>query len=287
MRLGFLASGKLGYEVLNRFVHDYKPVFIATDSSSQNIVKLAGDSDIPLFKGNPRKGNLLAFLEAHAIQADLVLSINYLFLIESDLIRRFPHIVNFHGSLLPKYRGRTPHVWAIINGEMKTGVTAHLIDEGCDTGDIVLQNEVPVQAEDTGADILQKFENLYPDMVSGVIEKFSTQNVELRKQDNSKATFFGKRTPADGLIDWNWQKDRIRNWVRAQAAPYPGAFSWYQEKKIVIDKVDDSDLGFNQDDPNGLILETSPVPVIKCPNGAIKLMSIREGISLKKNDVLK
>src|SRR5690606_11116288 len=99
---------------------------------------------------------------------DVLFSINYLFLIERDVLSQDPRVVNLHGSLLPKYRGRTPHVWAIINNESHTGVTAHLVDEGCDTGPIILQREVPIEYTDTGATILLKFSSLYPEIIADV-----------------------------------------------------------------------------------------------------------------------
>src|SRR5690606_38202127 len=116
---------------------------------------------ITLFIGNPRNGRGHAFLKNYSF--DVLLSVNYLYLIEEDLIkmpRRFA--INLHGSLLPKYRGRTPHVWAIINGEKKTGVTAHLITKGCDEGPIVSQIQIPIEIQDTGNDILNKFKQKYP-----------------------------------------------------------------------------------------------------------------------------
>jgi methionyl-tRNA formyltransferase len=104
-------------------------------------------------------------LKEHHIETDLILSINYLFLLDEEMISKLPLAINIHGSLLPKYRGRTPHVWSIINGETKTGVTAHIIDADCDTGDIVKQIVVPIEKDDTGATILEKYEKIYPELL--------------------------------------------------------------------------------------------------------------------------
>jgi len=89
-------------------------------------------------------------------------------------------------------------------------------------------------------------------------------------QDESKATYFGKRTPDDGEINWYWQKERIRNWVRAQALPYPGAFTWVGQEKMIIDEIAFDDTGFHSDIPNGTVLSLSPVRV-KTPNGVIRI----------------
>ncbi len=274
MKIGVLASGDLGGICLEACKELLKPSFIATDSASIKVIQFSENHKIPLFKGNPRNRSLSIFLGEEFY--DLFLSINYLFLLEEDVINKAKYPINFHGSLLPRYRGRTPHVWSIINNEKITGVTAHIIDNGCDTGPIVLQHIIDISEHDTGADILAKYESVYPKMISRVLEQFRNNDLRLIEQDNSKATYYSKRTPEDGNINWSWQKERIRNWVRAQANPYPGAFCWLDGKKIIIDQVAFSDLGYKDSDPNGLILSVEPTVIVKTPNGAIELRNIRE-----------
>lgn len=281
MKLGVLASGKLGYEVLLHLLNRIRPHFIATDRKSQLILELAMKNGIPIFVGNPRDGRLSTVSCKYEI--DLILSINYLFLVEKDAIAHASMAINFHGSLLPKYRGRTPHVWSIINNEKWAGVSAHLIDDGCDSGDLVLQERVQITEEMTGADLLSVYEEIYVQIVDKVIFLFERNELRPQTQDHGKATYFGKRGPDDGLIDWSWQKERIRNWVRAQAFPYPGAFSFIQNEKFIIDKICYSDLGFRQDDPNGLIIhKVDNLVVVKTPNGAVELEQFRDVNQIQK-----
>lgn len=286
MKLGILCSGHLGFEVLQHLTVRHVVDFVFTDKQSASIIQYCEKNAIALFKGNPRKNESNIFIKDRNI--DVLISINYLFLIEKELIELPARLsFNVHGSMLPKYRGRTPHVWSIINGETETGITAHLIDEGCDTGGIIEQLAVPIEPSDSGASILRKFNKLYVPLIDNVLEKIATNTVTVREQDHQKATFFGKRTPADGIIDWNWQKERIRNWVRAQMAPYPGAFSFYDNKKITIDEVSFCDNGFDYDMPNGLILEVDPHVLVKTTNGVIRLSKIREkNIVLETNKML-
>jgi methionyl-tRNA formyltransferase len=105
-------------------------------------------------------------------------------------------------------------------------------------------------------------------------------------QNNSNATYFGKRTPDDGEINWNWSKERIYNWVRAQSNPYPGAFAYLNGKKVIIDKVSFSEYGFEESMPNGLILKTTPEILVKTANGVIVLKRIRNvnGITFSENE---
>lgn len=275
MNIAFLASGNLGLATIEACSKIFRPQFIAADSHSASIIDYAGIQDIPLFKGNPRNGRLAEFMKQFEI--DVLLSVNYLFIVEKDVIDLVKYPINFHGSLLPKYRGRTPHVWAIINNEIKTGVTAHIIDDGCDTGDIVLQKEVIINDTDTGAAMLEKYKPLYPEMIFEMITAVKNNALTKKTQDHEKATYFGKRTPDDGAINWHWQKERIRNWVRAQAHPYPGAFSYLDGIKITIDSIEYCDHGFTDTDSNGLILATVPDIIVKTTNGAIKLNTVREG----------
>ena len=124
--------------------------------------------------------------------------------IEEDFISYLTkYAVNVHGSLLPKYRGRTPHVWAIINNEKKSGITAHLITSECDKGAIIAQKEIPILNTDTGDSILKKYNEVYPILLDGVIEKVLFDNLEdcLLELNETKATYYPKHTPEDGEID--------------------------------------------------------------------------------------
>ena len=222
------------------------------------------------------------------ISFDNIISVNYLFILEPDILDRVKNVaVNFHGSLLPKYRGRTPHVWAIINGEKEAGITAHLMNSKCDDGDIVKQIVVPIGENETGADILVKYNSIYPGLVKSIISDIEGNTLKHTPQDTTKATYFGKRTPADGKIIWDWQKERIRNWVRAQAFPYPGAFALFKGNKIIINKVEYSDIGFTDKMDNGLVISViEGIPYVKTPNGVIKLLGIEADVEIKSGVIL-
>ena len=274
MKLGVLCSGNLGLYLLKQLVSRYTISFVFTDFGSKGIIDYCESQELPVFVGNPRKIDTKEFLSTTS--CDVLLSVNYLFIIEEELIN-FPKkcAINVHGSLLPKYRGRTPHVWAIINNEKITGITAHLIDSGCDTGDIVEQIQVDISLEDTGASILNKFNELYLSAITSVLSKIEKDQLAPKPQDHSKATYFGKRTPEDGIINWNWHKERIFNWVRAQAHPYPGAFTYANGRKLTIDSISFTEDGFDYTIANGTVISTYPIKV-KTPNGVVMINSHRE-----------
>lgn len=283
--ISLLLSGKLGFNLL-KYIDKYIDVeFVATDKSSLEIIDFATSKKIPLFIGNPRNGRLSDFIGD--VENELLLSINYLFLVEIDLIKKFKYPINIHGSLLPKYRGRTPHVWAIINNENETGVTAHVIDVGCDTGDIILQKKIKIKLNDTGFSLLEKFIEVYPKVVKEIIYLYSTNNIKKTTQDHSLASSYPKRSPKDGQINWDWDKERIRNWVRAQSFPYPGAFAFYENIKIIIDQISFSECGYENSIVNGTIIEIQPFILVKTSNGVIKMEKIRDNtIEFKKNKIL-
>ncbi|MEO1032358.1 MAG: methionyl-tRNA formyltransferase [Bacteroidota bacterium] len=286
LALGVLCSGKLGFDTLVKIANQYRVEFVLTDSKSKDIIEFTEKSKIPCFRGNPRQGKGYNFIKPYNV--DVIASINYLFLIEEDIIIH-PNILafNIHGSLLPKYRGRTPHVWAIINGETTAGITAHIIDPGCDTGKIIHQMKVPILPDDTGNDILKKYSKEYFPLVKKVLEDTIDNKLELRFQDENEATYFGKRTPDDGEINWNWEKERIRNWVRAQAYPYPGAFTFLEGRKIIVDKVVYSEHKISEKQKNGEIIKVKPQVIVKTQNGALKLDQIRtENCTFVKGNVL-
>ena len=232
LKFGLLVSGELGFQCLLYVKRNYDVEFVLTDKRSEEIIAFCKKNEIALFQGNPRSGAIDEFLSG--VYADIILSINYLFIVDERLIK-LPklHAINFHGSLLPKYRGRTPHVWAIINNETETGITAHLMTENCDEGNILYQHRVVIEKDTTGGELLKNFFSIYPIIIDTVIQGILNGDLVDKPQDHGKATYFGKRSSEDGLIDFEWSKERIFNWVRAQAKPYPGAFFYYNSKLMM------------------------------------------------------
>lgn len=276
MKIALLVSGGLGLTILRDIsASEYDLTAVFTNKNSTSIIDFCKKNKLPFFTKNPRGGAATDFIKS--IDCDILLSVNYLYIVEKDLLQ-LPkqYAINLHGSLLPKYRGRTPHVWAIINGETEAGVTAHLMTEGVDEGDILEQRIVSISEDDTGADVLSKYQEIYPKLVESILQKAKTSELNPISQNESQATYFGKRTPADGRINWDWNKERIRNWIRAQAHPYPGAFAFYQEKQIGIHRADFDNLGFHYEQENGTILAVDNQSLtVKTCNGALRLSELK------------
>jgi methionyl-tRNA formyltransferase len=280
-----LASGALGLKTTQKLQNDCKIIAVLTDKGSKDLIDWSKANGIPVFVGNPRENKGSNFLSG--LTFELMLSINYLFIIEKDLIN-LPekYALNIHGSLLPKNRGRTPHVWAIIHGETETGITIHEITEGCDEGDIVLQKKLPIPIDATGSSILDQFNANYYPMLKEIIQRIEQNELNKFKQDETQATWNGKRTPEDGEINWSWNPNRIYNWVRAQTNPYPGAFTYLNGKKLTIDWVKPAHYDSGNDRKDGTIVSTDPT-IVKCKDGFVELVKVREATKFRVGQSLK
>ena len=139
--------------------------------------------------------------------------------------------LNVHPSRLPKYRGAAPIQWALINGETETGVTVMLLDEGEDTGDIILQNSLPIDAiSDDAATLSDRLANLAPSLLIQALERISDGPPPHQPQDHSQATHAPRLAKESGQIDWNQPADQIRNLVRG-VSMWPGAYTWVKADK--------------------------------------------------------
>jgi methionyl-tRNA formyltransferase len=167
--------------------------------------------------------------------ADIALAVSWRYMIPSD-VYNLPRIGTFvfHDSLLPAYRGFSPTVWAMINGEKCTGVTLFKIAQEVDAGDIVDQEEVPIGADEVIADVVDNVTQTYISVLDRNFEKLVTEEFQLQEQDHSKATYTCKRLPQDNLINWHESTNDIYNFIRALSQPYPGAYSFLDGEKLVV-----------------------------------------------------
>ncbi|HEX9113073.1 MAG TPA: formyltransferase [Nitrospirota bacterium] len=166
---------------------------------------------------------------------DLIFSFYYRNMISEEILG-IPRLgaFNMHGSLLPKYRGRAPINWAILQGEKETGVTLHHMVKRADAGDIVDQERVPIGREDTARDVFGKCAKAARLVLERRLGELTAGTAPRRVQDESQATTFGGRRPEDGRIDWTTDAETIYNLVRAVTNPYPGAFTFSGGKKLFI-----------------------------------------------------
>jgi methionyl-tRNA formyltransferase len=140
--------------------------------------------------------------------------------------------VNVHPSLLPKYRGAAPINWAIINGEPRTGVTTYLMDEGMDTGAILLAREVEIGADETAQELGEQLAALGGELAKETLQGLKEKGLQPTPQDEKGATYAPLLKKEDGLIHWE-AADRIKNQIRGML-PWPVAFTWWKGKRMKL-----------------------------------------------------
>jgi len=141
--------------------------------------------------------------------------------------------INIHASLLPKYRGPAPIQWAIINGEKETGVTTMFMDEGLDTGDILLSSKVKITPDDTSATLHDRLSVLGGDLLIKTLSALGTDDITPTPQDHTRATYSRLLKKKDGHINWQKPAESLDSFIRGMT-PWPGAFTNHGEKRLKI-----------------------------------------------------
>ena len=141
--------------------------------------------------------------------------------------------INIHASLLPKYRGAAPIQWAIINGEKETGITTMLMDDGLDTGDILLSDSTEITPKDTAGTLHDRLSVMGADLLIKTLKGIEMETIQPVPQDHSEATYAPMLQKKDGLIRWARPANEIETFIRGMN-PWPGAYTVYQNQRIKI-----------------------------------------------------
>lgn len=280
--LAYHSMGCIGIEELLNNDFEIAAIFTHKDDSNENlwfdsVEKFAKKKKIPVF--SPENINEEIWIKKiQEINPEIIFSFYYRNIICKDILDIPTNgCINLHGSLLPKYRGRAPINWAIINGETETGVTLHYMTTKPDDGDIINQIGIKIEYDDTAKSLFDKALTAANILLKTTLPEIKKGTSERTPQDNIIASYYHGRTPEDGLIDWNKSSTEIRNLVRGVTSPYPGAFSFLNGEKIYFWEVEE--LKDKHKKKNGEIISTNPL-VIACENSSIKT-SIESNIELK------
>jgi methionyl-tRNA formyltransferase len=201
-----------------------------------SVADLATEHGVPvLLRDRPDDPELEAAIRD--AEPDIIVATNWRTWIPPNVFSLPLHgTLNVHDSLLPAYAGFSPLIWALINGEPEVGVTAHIMNEELDAGDVVLQWSVPVGDTDTTTDLFHKTVELFGPITLEGLALIASGRSDWVKQDRSKASFFHKRSIEDSRIDWTWPPEDLERLVRAQSAPYPSAFTFHKGRRLEISK---------------------------------------------------
>ena len=245
MKIVFMGTPHLSIPVLERIVddgHEILAVYTQPDrtsgrgrrkaisplkeySVSKNYLVLQPEN----FRGNSSEINTLKKFDA-----DIAVVAAYGILLPPDVLSAFRHgCINLHPSLLPKYRGASPVSSAILAGDEYTGVTIIQLDSGLDSGPILSQEKIKLQGDEFCDKLTMELFMLGSKLVSKTISEFATGNIKIVQQDHDKATFTGKLSRKDGLIDWTKGSDGIWKEIRAYN-PWPGSHTNFNGKNLKI-----------------------------------------------------
>src|ERR687887_707674 len=203
------------------------------------------------------------------VDPDLIFVVGWSQLVMDEFIGLPRHgVFGMHPTLLPRHRGRAAIPWAILSGLAKTGVTLFQIADGtADSGPIIGQVELPIAPDETATTLYEKVTAAHLELVRDCVPKLLDGTAERTPQDTRRASAWPKRTPADGIIDWETRAPYLYDWVRAQTRPYPGAFTFLGEEKVVVWRA--RPVEWQGEEPAGTVVDAGPV--VACGEGALPL----------------
>lgn len=216
------------------------------------------------------------------VNPDLIVVVAYGKILPKEIIDIPKYgIINVHSSLLPKYRGASPIHSAILNGDKESGVSIMYIEEGLDSGDVILKETCEITEDDTLGTLHDRLKELGAIGLEKALKLIEAGEVKAEKQDDSKVTFVKPITKEQAKIDWNNTKEVIFNQIRG-LNPFPGAYT-HNEKNENIKIYKSEKLEKEYVGENGTVVEmTKKGPVVKVANGALRLLEIKfEGKKLQ------
>src|SRR5438128_6738256 len=209
--------------------------------------------------------------EIRALKADVIVVMAYGQILPSDVLK-IPRLtcLNLHASLLPRWRGAAPIQGAIAAGDRKTGITVMYMDEGLDTGDILLQRKIDISPTETGASLHDRLAEIAPEALLESLRLCAEGNAPRIPQDKTLATYAPKLNRESGRINWNEPAETIERKIRAYN-PWPGAFTEFNKRKLKVFSATIVDLRGKA----GEVLRKENQLVIGTADGALSLAEVQ------------
>jgi methionyl-tRNA formyltransferase len=278
-RLLFLGSKEAGLIALQRILKllpsNVVPAILCPDDRSdprteyQSFSALARHHDLPLHLVDTAQ--VAAELIAHYAPHTVMVHGWYRMIPVSQFTD--VKFLGFHYSPLPLYRGNAPLVWQIIKGEERLGVSLFSLTESMDDGDLVDQAMFTLRPEEDISDAIRKANELAAAMLEAFIPRWLAGDVPMRPQPRCIPSYCGLRVPEDGRIDWRSEAREVNNFIRAQAPPYPGAFSFLNDGRVVRLWHCEVEQRHFMGVP-GAVVEVRPEAiVVACGSGAVRIRS--------------
>jgi len=237
---------------------------------------LAADAGVPLIYVTGNMTDPGCEEAVRRLEPDFGLVIGWYYLIPKSLRQVFSRgVAGIHASLLPRYRGGAPLVWAIINGESATGVSLFYLADGVDDGDLIAQQKFPIGSDDDIRAVHDRAAEASVELISQYTPMIRRGNAPRIPQDNTQAERFPQRSPEDGLIPWETKSARqVHDWIRAQTRPYFGAYSCLEGERIVVWRSLLSDATAPPTAGPGTLVVNGDALSVSCRDG--RLLELRE-----------
>ncbi len=243
MKIGYYGDGPWAHKAFQKLVSDntleIKYVTVRFDTKDQVLINLAEKFGIPIeLSSNINSDEFLNRVQKYGV--DLLVSMSFNQIFKSKIINSVSQkIINCHAGKLPFYRGRNILNWALINDEKEFGITVHYVDEGIDTGDIILQRLFPITDDDDYCTILEKAYKECANILYDAIKLMQSGRANRIKQSTIDpiGMYCGVRGSGDEVIDWNLPSRQIFNFVRAICRPGPMAETHLNGSILKINKV--------------------------------------------------
>lgn len=211
----------------------------------------------------------------HALDPELIFVVGWSQLVKDPFIALAQEgVFGMHPTLLPRHRGRAPIPWAILSGLARTGVTLfEIVDATADSGAIVGQAVVDIAPDETATTLFDRIAEAHVELIRECAPMLLARTAPRRPQEPSRASSWPKRKPTDGIIDWETRGPYLYDWVRAQTRPYPGAFTYLGDEKVVVWSARPVEL--DEAAPAGTIVATGPEGlVVACGDGGLLLEEV-------------
>ena len=181
--------------------------------------------------------------------------------------------INVHASLLPKYRGPAPIQWAIINEEKETGVTTMLMDEGLDTGDILLSSKLKIGSDETSDTLHGRLADLGANLLIQTLNAYEAGDIHPIPQDHTQATYAPILKKNDGRMNWKLPAESLEAFIRGMT-PWPGAFSFHEQKRLKFFKA--KAIVMNTEASPGTVIKSFPDELwISTGKGVLSIMELQ------------
>ena len=237
--LGYHNMGCLGLDALLRNGFEVPAVFTHRDNPHEEVwwdslAERAKARGIAVHYPDSMKGPEIQHLLA-SYEPDFLFSFYFRFMIPPEVLALARKgALNLHGSLLPRYRGRAPVNWVLVNGEKETGVSLHYMVAKPDAGNLVDQEAVPIAFDETPRTLYAKLEAAAVRVLDRSLPRLREGNAPSLPMDLTQGSYYGGRKPEDGRMDWTQTAARLFYLVRGVTHPYPGAFTSWNGKKLFV-----------------------------------------------------